>query len=60
MDIEKTAKPAVPPAAPSARDGQRGGECFSHPSGGGAPRERVDPAPGAFGAAVFVPGIAGS
>ena len=52
-----TAAPAVPP---SARDGQRGGECLSHPAGRGAPSERVDPKAGALGAADSLPGVAGA
>jgi len=44
----------------AARDGQCGGECLSHPSGGGGPGERVDSEPGAVGAAVSVPGVAGA
>ena len=44
----------------AARDGQCGGECLSHPSGGGAPRERLHPEPGAVGALVSVTGVAGA
>ena len=36
----------------AARDGQCGGECLSHPSGGGGPGECVDSEPGTVGAAV--------
>jgi len=31
----------------AAGDGQRGGECLSHPSGGGGPGECLHPEPGA-------------
>jgi len=54
------AVPALPPTAPSARDGQRGGECLSHPSGGGGSGQCLDAEPGAFGAAVSVPRAAGA
>ncbi len=46
--------------APSAGDGQRGGERFSHAPGGGGSGERLHAEPGPLGAAVSVPKTAGA
>ncbi len=51
---------AVLPTAPSAGDGQRGGERLSHPAGGGWPGGRLHPEPGLIGAAVSVSRAAGA
>ena len=51
---------AISPAAPSAGDGQRGGECLSHAPGSGGKGECLYPEPGPGGAAVSVSGAAGA
>jgi len=51
---------AVSPAAPSAGDGQRGGERLSHAPGSGGSGECLYPEPGPGGAAVSVSGAAGA